>query len=433
MILQALNNLYDRLQADPTYEIPVPGYSNQQVSFIIVLNPDGSLHDIQDARTKTDEDRLRPRSVMVPGGAKKTGKGFDPRFLWGNMTYLLGYNPSRAKRAERAFREFLDLHLNAEKAIDLPEFSAVCRFLENWEPSDALRFQAKLDELGTDFGVFQIRGKTSFVHEDPVVRKYWESVLLANEDVQIGQCIATGEEAPIARTHPKIKGVYGAQSSGAAIVSFNEKAYESYGKSQSYNAPISEEVAFRYVAALNSLLRGPLRRKHSLLVGDTTVAFWTDSPTATEDVFLQFAAHGSHAVNQLESQDETLRNKVEAFLTALRKGKESYSQLEKAPESTSYFILGLGANAGRIAVRFFHRATLADLLENLRCHFSDIGIERQRAEESRNPDPEFPPIWILLRQTARDVSEIPPVLAGPVKSESVCKNGGLLGRLFGLR
>ena len=54
---------------------------------------------------------------------------------------------------------------------------------------------------------------------------------------QIGKCLVTGKETEIARIHRGIKGVPGAQSSGAALVSFNATAFESYGKEQSYNAP----------------------------------------------------------------------------------------------------------------------------------------------------------------------------------------------------
>lgn len=48
--------------------------------------------------------------------------------------------------------------------------------------------------------------------------------------------------------------VPGAQSSGAALVSFNAPAFESYGKEQSYNAPVGKYAEFAYTTALNYLL-----------------------------------------------------------------------------------------------------------------------------------------------------------------------------------
>lgn len=47
-----------------------------------------------------------------------------------------------------------------------------------------------------------------------------------------GRCLVTGQEAPIAILHPSIKGVVGAQPSGASVVSFNAPSLESYGKEE---------------------------------------------------------------------------------------------------------------------------------------------------------------------------------------------------------
>ena len=38
------------------------------------------------------------------------------------------------------------------------------------------------------------------------------------------QCLVTGEIEPIARLHPGIQGVRDAQTTGASLVSFNERA-----------------------------------------------------------------------------------------------------------------------------------------------------------------------------------------------------------------
>ena len=61
------------------------------------------------------------------------------------------------------------------------------------------------------------------------------------ENVVVGQCLVTGERDHIARIHPLIKGVFGAQSSGASLVGFNIDSACSYGRSQSYNAPVGKE------------------------------------------------------------------------------------------------------------------------------------------------------------------------------------------------
>lgn len=90
----------------------------------------------------------------------------------------------------------------------------------------------------------------------------------------MAQCLVTGQTAPIAATHPSIRGVAGAQSSGAALVSFNAPAFCSYGHEQGGNAPVSEYAAFAYTTALNTLLADRDRRK---IIGDTAVVCWAEN------------------------------------------------------------------------------------------------------------------------------------------------------------
>jgi CRISPR-associated protein Csd1 len=151
------------------------------------------------------------------------------------------------------------------------------------------------------------------------------------------------------------------------------------------------------------------------------VVFWTKEPTVTEDIFVQFAARGSIASERQEVQDESLRQKIQMFLKALREGKEAYSEIDKSPDKTPFFILGLTGQAkGRIGVRFFYRDTISRLLDNLRRHYSDMGIERQYGENTKYPDPEFPALWQLLDETCprkngkADRDKIPPILGGPL-------------------
>lgn len=409
MILNALDALYDRLKADASYLVPRPAHSRQKITFKIVLTPSGELLDIQDVRQRAGR-ALRPLQMEVPGETKPSGTGINPGFLWDNVRYLLGHEstPDASGRTTSCFEAFRDRHLALEPEIRSDAFSAVCRFLRSWHPTRCAEFPVLEEAASSGFGVFQIQATNNYVHEDDVVQHWWEKHGVGDLSGVEAQCLVTGSRAPIARLHGKIRGVAGAQSAGATIVGFNEDAYLSYGKEQSFNAPVSEAVAFRYVAALNALLDGPRRDKHRLGVGQATVAFWTERPTATEDVFAAYAT-GIPVREEAAAQDEGLRQKLEAFLRALREGREAYGRLEEEPEGTNFFLLGLSPNAARIAVRFFHRGSLAELLESLRRHHHDIAIERQWPK-----DPEFPSIWSLLRQTARETKDIPPTLEGPI-------------------
>lgn len=414
MILHSLRALYDRLQREPDYRVPPRGYSLQKITFKVVLTPQGELFRVEDARLPVDG-RLRSRQELVFGSAKPSGSGINPCLLWDNTSYMLGHKPDDPKpeRTRQAFEHFRDRHLGLEKEIDHPSFSAVCRFLETWDPAQAEE-HLDLRDLVTGFGLFQIQGETRFVHETPEIDRWWRRQLGGDSVALEGQCLITGELAPLARTHRKVRGVTGAQGSGATIVSFNDKAYESYGKTQNYNAPVSEEAAFQYVTALNALLDGPMKSKHRFRLGDTTAAFWTGRPTLVEDIFAFMMEKGSTAVDEEETQDEGVRKKVELFLEALRQGQEAYGDLEEKPEQTQFFLLGLAPNAARISIRFYHQDTVAALLKNLRRHYRHIATEPQPAVGKRRADPEFPALWQLLRQTAREAKDIPPILSGPL-------------------
>ncbi|MEE9394132.1 MAG: type I-C CRISPR-associated protein Cas8c/Csd1 [Planctomycetota bacterium] len=412
MILRALHDLHERLKDDPDYEIAPDGFSYQKVTFVIVLETDGRLVEIADTQIEING-KTRPRRVLVFGTAKPSGKGLNPCFLWDNTKYILGHDgnvdPKKRKpeRAQQVFEAFRERHISLRKKIGSSEFDAVCNFLSGWKPSDAEKHSV-LAEGTSGFGVFQIRGQTHFVHETQKIRTFWLQDRQEDPEGPLSTCLITGEVSPTARIHPKIKGVWGAQSSGAAIVSFNDSSYLSYGKVQNFNAPVSSGAARHYVKALNALLDGPMQEKHRFGIGDMTLAFWTDRPSALEDIFVEFSQSGEGKAVE-SSQDEGLRSKIGALLRALRQGREAYADLDDEPDKTEYFLLGLSPNAARLSVRFFWRGNLTAFLDKLRLHFQHIQIETQR-----NSDREFPPAWQLLRQTARESKDIPPILAAPL-------------------
>lgn len=414
MILQSLHDLYDRLVGDDAYELAAPGFSPQKISFCVVLRPDGSLFKIEDARVKNAAGKDVNVRMEVPGDAKSSGAGINPGFLWDNQTYLLGRQPDDkpAGFGQKRFEAFRKRHLDAETDMAQPAFSAVCRFLEAWNPEQLADYPL-LNEVGPGFGVFKILGEVEPVHASPAIRRWWMDRLPTSVDAPRGQCLLSGEITAIARLHPKIKGVIGAQAAGASLVSFNESAYESYGKEQGDNSPVGEAAAMRYGAALNALLSGPQSSKHRLRIGDSTCIFWTNQKTVVEDVFAAIAGSGGHAVE--EAQDDEVRRKLQLFLEALRQGREAYGQLgADDPDRTRFFLLGLAPNAARLSVRFFYQSSVSELLDHLRRHKADIAIVREFEQPvgNRRADPEFPAYWEFLRETVRQGDDPSPLLGG---------------------
>jgi CRISPR-associated protein Csd1 len=403
--LAALVDYYHRLEKDPNQEVAKFGYSRQKISFVVVIDLDGSLHAIQDARRESGGKQV-PDSMLVPGQSKPSGQGINPCFLWDNGRYMLGCRPDDddPARTTACFAAFRDMHLGREDEVGDQSFSAVCRFLQRWDPQNAAD-QPLLLEVGRGFGVFRIRSDDRYVHTRPRVMEYWNKQILAPSIAGevTGTSLVTGSAEPIARLHePKIKGVVGAQSSGAVLVGFNDSAYESYGKSQSYNAPIGVRDAFRYTTALNHLLADGARR---VRIGDATVVFWTDREEAkgAEEVFAALFGESTAAVEAGESGRTV--DRLRAFLAAARQGH--LADQVSDPEAP-FYVLGLSPNASRVNVRFWLAGTVAQFVERLSRHEQDLDMTGAR--------PGGPPLMIrrLLLETAREPKDIAPQLVGEV-------------------
>jgi len=411
MILQSLNQLYDRLSGDPTYEIAPPGFSPQKVSFKIVLREDGSLFAIEDARIQSAKGKKIPALLEVPAHEKRTS-GVKAQFLCDKREYILGLSSEGIR--EDCFQEFKRKHLEIEQSINSDPYSIVCRFLQSWNPSDAQELSLP-DEVFDNFGIFQILGERVPVHNDKFIRDWWiEEGNKTSEEAYVAQCLVSGETREICRIHPDIKGF----KSSVALVGIQvNTSYESYGRSKTENCPISNDVAFRYATALNALTAGPKKSKHSFSLANTKVIFWTETPTLIEDCFADLFDQGSSAENKV--QDANQLSRINRVLEAIKSGTK-YQPLGER-EETPFYLLGLEQpNPGRFSIRFFHRSTVGDLLQKLHDHQKCLRVVREfeNPKGKRPPDPEFPAVWQLLDQVApiekgkpnRD--KIPPLLGG---------------------
>lgn len=416
MILQSLNQLYERLAKDPTYGLPTPGYSVQKVTFCIVLHPDGRLHSIEDARETVSETNKKgvtktrqvPRQLLVPDGGART-RGVKAYTFCDTSSYLLGFNEGEGQdsHVDKCFEASKSLHVSAASETGDPAASAVASFYQSWNSENCRSYSAELNSFAsTGFGVFRVAGSTCYVHDIPEIRAWWlQSYLCQNPSGVNAQCLVTGEITSIARlAEPSIKGVAGAPK-GGKLASFNDPAYESYGKEQTFNSPVSEQATFQYCNALNALLSGPQSRRHRVTIGDATTVFWTERETVAESLFVKFLG-GDTEEKESSGDDPVMHARLEAFLNTLRKGGGTLPA-ELGDPDTKFFILGLSGNVTRLSVRFWHVGTIAQMIGRLRSHFDALKIRR-----SRDSDPEFPPVWALLRQTGREAKDIPPLLGG---------------------
>lgn len=422
MILPALIKYYDRLEADPNQDIAPLGFSRQRISFCIKLNPDGTLDAIEDMRLSTDgESRSgKPiaRQLILPGQSKPSGQGINPCFLWDNAAYMLGFKPEDPKpdRTRACFEAFRDRHTALRDEINDDAFGAVCTFLKNWNP-DAFTPDPATAEFLASFGIFRVGLAQEFVHDRQPIKDWWRRSETAPSEtadhvVDLVPSLTTGLPSRIARLHePAIKGVAGAQSSGARLVSFNENAFESYGKSQGMNAPVAEEDAFKYCTALNRLLDDRSRRTG---IGDATVVWWTDQPDSVGETIAGALFGASRTEDEsTTAEDATTTERVKAAMDRIVRG---LTPEDLADSKTPFHVLGLSPNAARLSVRFWWSGTIGEMTRRIALHHADLQLEP------------FPPnetsllfsIRRIVMETARqhggkpDADTVSPTLSGEV-------------------
>ena len=393
MILQSLNQYYERLRGDPQADIPLFGFGRQKIHFALVINNVGKLAQIRDLREKP-KNKPVPASLTLPQIGKKRAVDIAPNFMWDNTGYVLGRDAKgKETRALKCFEAFRQLHHDLGDNMQDPGMKAVLGFLDSWKPEDAPALEHWEEMAGANL-VFQLDGERMYIHDHADVRQAWTKYCSEEASEVIATCLVSGEETPIARLHPAIKGVQGAQTTGAGIVSFNLDAFLSYEKKQNFNAPVGESAAFAYTTALNHLLRFESRQK--IRIGDATTVFWTERSSPIE---------GFMGVILDPRDDASDLSSVHLFLAAARDGK---SLPAIGDPDLRFYILGLSPNASRLSIRFWHVSTVADVSEKIGQHFRDIAIVRNER------DPEFPGMWQLLKETAVQgkTENIPPLLAG---------------------
>lgn len=401
-MLRALAMHYDRLLAKGA--APDFGYSREAVSFAIVLAPSGDVIDVTDLRD-TSGKQPRPSRHAVPRAVNRS-VNVVPNFLWDKTAYALGATGDPETGSAVLCRRgegdsFIRLHNELLSRTDDEGLQALMAFLAGWRADRYETLPSAEDMLDTNV-VFRLDGQLEFIHERPAAHRIWQQNL-ARQGADERLCLVTGESAQTARLHPKIKGVRGAQSSGASIVAFNQDAFCSFGKKQGNNAPVSEQTAFAYTTALNLLLARNSGR--SIRIGDATTVFWAhaasgeESASAAEDLFSILAdPPRSGAKEAVEISDK---------LAAVAEGRALKDVDPDLDEGTRFFVLGLSPNASRLSVRFWHEDSIGALAQRIVEHWHDLRIDP-------SPWKIAPPVWRLLIETAahRKGENIPPTLGG---------------------
>ena len=405
-ILQALDGYYHRL-ADRG-EVTAPGWSPEKFGWCIEIDADGQPVDVYDLHDVLGK-KARPKLYPVPASFPRPGVTPRAFFLWDKTAFALGVTKSSQTgqwdRSDRQHAAFIALHRERLAGQHDEGLLALLRFLESWQPERFDQPPFKIDMLDANV-LFRLKGELSFIHARAAARALVGGEAKADSGADDILCLITGQHGALARLHPTIKGVEGAQQAGASLVSFNLDAFTSLGKAQGANAPTSEAAAFRYGTALNHLLTrdGPNRVKRP--IGDASVVFWADAGNAraAEDAEALFGG----ALDPPEDAEEALR--IGKLMEAIAQGRGLAELRPDLAKGTTFHVLGLSPNAARLAVRFWLTDDFAVFAKNLADHFADLHIEPRPIGWTGAPA-----VNRLLAQTTAfqgKFENIPPLLAG---------------------
>ena len=371
MLLQKLVEYADRIERTP------PLYTERPIRYVIELNSAGNLLGLTDTadpserRSRNGTRRLAPqvqRAVAV-----------KPLLLSDRADYTFG-RPRGTDTEEQALKRhqaYMGVLERCAAATGEPAVAAVQQFLRN-APLGAIQLGGEFNESAAL--TFRVDG--AFVIDLPSVQEFWANEhSLEGETGNGAQCLVCGREGPVlGRLLSNIKGIPGGQSSGTALISANEEAFESYGLEASRVAPTCESCAEKFTKALNALLA---TEANNYRFRGAVFIFWTRE------------ASGFSFRSFLDRPDA---EEVRALMASVRTGK-AVAQLDE----TAFYAASLSGSGGRAVVRDWMDTTVGDVKRNLARWF---GMQRVTGWDGSGPRPLG--IYQLAGSTVFDMKNPPP-------------------------
>ena len=362
MILKALYDYYDRCKGT----LPAFGRELKEIGFLVVIDRDGNFLRFEDRRINNKQ----AQTFIVK---KQLGRTSAPlaNYLYDSSAYVFGFSDKKdfdgCRKYLETFKKKVDEIYKA--APDNEDITAVHRFYQRDAQATLTKMKADTlwpeieKNLNKKYSLFSflINGDTQIVAEKEELLDLLDGDNHDNEKV----CLVSGKKGKIVdvTTATMIPG----SQAVAKIVSFQVKSgYDSYGKEQGANAPISEESEFAYSTALKHLLRSDSRNK--FLIGNRTFLFWASRDNSASNQ----AEKGFFDLFGFSDSDDDDPN---ARIEQVRKVfKAIYSGELNTSLDDKFYILGLAPNSARIAVIYWAEIPLKDFAERINRHFEDMEI-----------------------------------------------------------
>lgn len=404
MILQALYEYYQRNKE----KLPPKGFQIKQIKFVIRLDQDGNFKNLEDKREgNKGKDYLLPREKGRSGSLS-----YQTAFLlWDHHGYVLAHPKEDTPKAIEMARKQMTSFTKVLKSLPVEVLNdvgvaAVAKFYEKkeWEKVKLHANWADCAKIAGCNMSFQLEGDDLLIPQREAVKLYQASISDDDQDdsdgeasqtVQ-GRCLITGELATIMRLHSPTP-ILGSRPN-AKIPGFQKNSgFDSYGKEQAYNAPVSADAEAAYSTALKFLTTSVTNR---VMVGEMTVVFWAQKNAEGFDLEAEF----SWFFNSGKDDADKGVAAVKALFQAVETGRLPLD------EGNRFYVLGLAPNAARISVRFWKTGTIREFSEKIRQHFVDFEIVHGPK------DLEYLSLYQILTSTVLDykMDAVPPNLAGDV-------------------
>ena len=365
-MLRELKEAYDRFRKEGAL-LP-PAYKEKSVSWFIHLGKGkASLEGPYSKR-----DRVKP--VPAPDrqrSGKASESNLKPYLLVDDARYVLGFSQEgREEEAALLHKGFKELTEKAWRETKDPDAKAVLKevldFLTSPELEDLREEFRRRGGKPKDFLAFKVHGILPTELEE--VQAFWAQHLA--EEIQEGEgfCALCGNLGPVLRIFPRELVVLGQK---CQLVSFNQEAFESFGKEQAANAPLCFTCASQVVDTLDHLIRSELHkralyREEGGGLRNQLAVFWlsekVEVPLEERPVDLEAL------LGDVLSEAPTRSLTPPADLTQLQEllampwtGKAGPLNLDE----TRFYLAILSANKGRLVVREWFAVSLARLKETL--------------------------------------------------------------------
>lgn len=378
MILQALYEYYNRSD-----KVAPAGKELKEIAFLVVIRQDGSFVRFEDTRNEDGNGS----KYLVSKSWGRTGTTPQPFHFWDNFSYVLGYSKAnieiekeeiddeKRKKLEKEISKNSKSHNGfveyvkqmREQHPDDGDIQAVSSFYHRYD--DQLEHLLKNSDNWENIKrnltknlSFLIEGETEIIAAKERIIAY-KSLVKDQEEKGKSVCLVTGEGCTPVATFSKIKlGKY----SDTKLVSFQKSSgYDSYGKEQGSNAPISEDAEFKCSTALKKMLEYGSNNKFE--IGNRTFVFWASSQSE-EAKEVEASVFDMFNFSKDDDPDKGIIKVKKAFET-IYSGKTNFNN------DGWFYIMGIyPANKARIAVSYWSELPLKVFVGFILAHFKDMEI-----------------------------------------------------------